>query len=308
MHSPRVATVGFLCVSVFALVAWLRPREGQDPAGISREQFWSIKLGWSQEFDLVAAGDSRILCDISPCAMRGVSPNQNIANFGFNYVGFDKDYLTGIMRRLNPKSTRKVIVLGITPRSLTPLNQRVSGYREESGRPLWRTMLNSHVGGLLTSFRPIAIQGIVKQTNSKDFYPDGWMAVRMNPPNPAADIPVYQAIFNRNAVSESIVDKLIATVQQWRRQDVRVFAFRPPVTEEMFAIENQRSGFRERDFRRRFAEAGGIWLTFDSSRYRVCDGSHLDAESAKVFSRDLARKLRDSMSPSSAIHSVRNAP
>ena len=263
MHSQRLTLVALLCGSVFALAAWLRPEEGHDRSGISREQFWTIKLGWSQEFDLVAAGDSRILWRLAR-AMRDVALHRKIANFAFNYVGFNRDYLNGAVRRLNPSSNDRAIILGITPRSLTPLNQRVSGYREESERPLWRAMLNSHAGGFLSSFRPVAVEGIVRQTSSKDFYPDGWMAVRMNPPNPEADVPVYQSIFNGNTVSETIVGELITTVQQWKQQGIRVFVFRPPVTVNMLTIENQRSGFRENDFRRRFVEAGGIWLTFIS--------------------------------------------
>lgn len=306
MHSQRLALVALLCGSVFILVTWLRPQEGHDRSGISREQFWTIKLGWSQEFDLVAGGDSRTLCDVSPRAMQEVALSSKIANFGFNYVGFNKDYLSGLMSKLNPRSTSKTIVLGITPRSLAPLNQRVSGYREESERPHWRTMLNSHAGGLLASLRPIAIRGIVKQTSSKDFYPDGWMAVRMNPPNPDADIAVYQSIFTGNPVSEGIVDELIATVQQWSRQDIQVFAFRPPVTAEMLSIENQRSGFREADFIRRFTDTGGIWLTFDASKYQVCDGSHLDAESARIFSRDLARGVLEGSFPRAATSEAKN--
>jgi hypothetical protein len=294
MHSQRLVLVALLCGSVFALVAWLRPEEGHDRSGISREQFWTIKLGWSQEFDLVAAGDSRVLCDVSPRAMKDVAPLKKIANFGFNYAALNRDYLNGAVGRLNPRCHDRAIILGITPRSLTPLNQRVSGYREESERPLWRSMLNSHAGGFLASFRPFAIEGIAKQTSSKDFYADGWMAVRMNPPNPEADVPVYQSIFNGNAVSEGIVAELIATTQRWNQQGIRVFAFRPPVTAEMLSIENQHSGFREGAFSRRFTDAGGIWLTFDSRKYRVCDGSHLDAESAQVFSRDLAGKVMSS--------------
>lgn len=287
------------CTACFTLIGWLRPAEGQDRAGISREQFWSVKLGWSQQFDVVAAGDSRVLCDVSPRAMQDVAPFQKVANFGFNYAGFNADYLRGVVSKLNLASASPTIVLGITPRSLTPLNQRVSGYREELDRPLWRRMLNSHAGGLLASFRPFAIERIIKQAGSKDFYPDGWMAVRMNPPNPEADLPVYRSIFNGNTVSDGIVDQLVATVSQWRRERIRVFAFRPPVTAEMLSVENQRSGFRESDFIRRFADAGGTWLTFDSSLYQVCDGSHLDADSARLFSRDLARKLREGSARSS---------
>lgn len=291
VHTTRVSLVAILCGSVFALVAWLRPKEGRDRSAIPREQFWTIKLSWSQEFDLVAAGDSRILCDVSPRAMQEAAPGRKIANFGFNYAGFNKDYCKGILDRLDPRSRGKTIVLGITPRSLTPLNQRVSGYREESERPFWRKALNSHAGGLLSSFRPVAIAGIVKQTGYKDFYADGWMAVRMIPPNPEADLEVYRSIFAGNTVSQGIVDDLIATVRLWTSQGIQVFAFRPPVTAQMLSIENQRSGFREDEFRRKFAEAGGDWLTFDSARYRVCDGSHLDAESARLFSRDLAGRV-----------------
>jgi hypothetical protein len=38
--------------------------------------------------------------------------------------------------------------------------------------------------------------------------------------------------------------------------------------------------------------AGGIWLSFNPDDYVSYDGSHLDADSAKKLSRDLADKIR----------------
>ena len=52
------------------------------------------------------------------------------------------------------------------------------------------------------------------------------------------------------------------------------------------------SGFREAEFIQEFRNAGGIWLSFNLDDYVSYDGSHLDADSAKKLSRDLAEKIR----------------
>lgn len=278
-------------------VGYVRPPEGEGHTGLYREAFWRAKMNWTSQFDVVLAGDSRVLCDFSPASMREVMTSHRIANFGFNYVGLTPEYLAAAESKLDPQGRDKMIVLGITPRALTPLNERVSGYLEEKNRSVDEVVVASYFAPLVSFFRPISIVSMKKsllrqETGYKDFYPDGWMSVRLVPPNPKADLGVYQKVFINNRVSPQLIEELLNIVRGWRKKGIRVFAFRPPASPEIVEVENTQSGFDESDFSRRFKEAGGTWLAIDTRVYEICDGSHLSSDSARRFSRAFAASLQ----------------
>lgn len=307
--SRRILAVCALWMAGFGLIAWMRPSEGQSRSALPREKFWTIKLNWPPVFDVVAGGDSRVLCDVSPAEIREIVPCLKIANFAFNYVGLTDAYFNALEGKLNPESRTKAIILGITPRALTLLNTRVSGYLEESNRGWFEKSVNARFGSLISLFRPVSMTGLANsimrnEVGYKDFYPDGWMAVRMTPPNPTADLGVYRTVFSGNMVSPALIRALLDTVRRWQSEGIHVIGFRPPTTREMLALENRLSGFIEEDFRTKFQAAGGTWISFDSKNYQSCDGSHLDSDSARAFSRDLARYLRDNVSNSESARAI----
>jgi hypothetical protein len=278
-------------------VGFVRPPEGEGNTGLYREAFWRKKMNWSAQFDVVLAGDSRVLCDFSPASMGEVLTSHRIANFAFNYVGLTPEYLRAVESKLDSASHYKIIVLGITPRALTPLNERVSGYLEEKNRSLDEVVVASYLAPLVSFFRPISIVSMKKsllrqEQGYKDFYPDGWMSVKLLPPNPKADLGVYQRIFINNRVSPNTIDELLKIVREWRQKGIKVYAFRPPAAAEIVEVENTQSGFDESAFARRFTQAGGSWVTVDTSSYEICDGSHLSADSARRFSRVFASSLK----------------
>ena len=75
---------------------------------------------------------------------------------------------------------------------------------------------------------------------------------------------------------------------------IKVYAFRPPATEEMLEVENKYSGFDEATFVSFFEAAGGTWLEVEQTKYPSYDGSHLCPDGAIDFSHDLARLIKAS--------------
>ena len=293
----RLIQTIFLAAVLLLIIGYARPPEGDANTGLYREKFWRLKIDWKPQFDVVLAGDSRVLCDFSPAAMREVLPDKRIGNFGFNYVGLTREYLQETESKLDPQSGDKVIVLGITPRALTPLNERVSGFVEERNRSVDEALVGAYLSRVTAFLRPISIVALKRsllheEVGYKDFYPDGWMSVRLIPPNPQADLGVYQRVFKNNQISGELVDNLIEMVTDWRRKGIRVFALRPPAASEIVQVENQQSGFDEKEFARRFQAAGGFWIDSPKEGYEICDGSHLATDSARRFSREIAARLR----------------
>ena len=281
-----VASFLVICIGV------IRPPEGVR-TDLNREGFWRNKLDQPPIYDLVIGGDSRILCDISPSAMSSVL-NMRIYNFGFNFVGYTPEYLKAIEQKLNPNSNEKTIVLGITPRSLTPLNMKTSGFAEENNRELYEKIGQKYLNKLSTMFRPFSLSSIVwslqGRVTAKDFYPDGLMSVEILPPDDDLDLKTYKKIFINNTVSEEHINNIFDTIRDWKAKGITVYGFRPPVAEKIFEAEGM-SGFNQNQFIKGFQNAGGVWLNMDANGITFADGSHITANDVPRFSKNLAQTI-----------------
>jgi hypothetical protein len=118
--------------------------------------------------------------------------------------------------------------------------------------------------------------------------------------SPNDEIEPYRKVFFDNSVDSAIIDILIRQTKQWSRAGIHVYAFRPPTTHNMIQLENELSGFDEKNFKIRFANAGGTWLDVNQTAYVSYDGSHLHRDAALQFSLDLAEILNVYESQSSS--------
>jgi len=271
--------------------------------GLHEDAFWALKADWRHgQADLVVAGDSRVLTAVSTEAMQPHLGDRQIINFAFLGVGYGPDYLDAVRAALNMDADRPTIVLGISPRSLTEgaCEQKWFGPRYEQ-HALQRTLLK-HSSAILQFSRPMDHADLMitlgladppAKRNFLHYYADGWQSADADEHNLNA-LDEYRAKFDpddEGPVSQTIVDGLIEAVQRWRAEGIIVYAFRTPSCDEMIEVENKVSGFDEMDFIERFATAGGTWLVFNQDAYASYDGSHLDEESAPLFSADLAETL-----------------
>ena len=74
-----------------------------------------------------------------------------------------------------------------------------------------------------------------------------------------------------------------------------MFTLRMPVYHKLKALEDSLSGFNEEIVKSRIINNGGSWLNIQDSLYSTYDGSHLDGESAKLLSRDIAKKIKSQL-------------
>jgi hypothetical protein len=132
----------------------------------------------------------------------------------------------------------------------------------------------------------------------EEFMPAGWVASRRLPMKPEEALASYRKEFVDNQASQALLDTVLMQVREWRSQGIQVFAFRPPTTDEMVAVEDSLSGFPALDVRRQWEAAGGIWLDpGPNSDYVSYDGSHVDWGSAKLLSARLAWAMRPYLEP-----------
>ena len=270
-------SVAILTSILLVVAGSLRP-----PPSVTRDvesmSMWLRKSQWGAEFDVVAGGDSRVSCAVSPAAMQPALGRYRIGNFGFLGNAWEPNYLRALERLLDPKSAQKILLLGITPLSLTPRASRDNGFvRTQTMHPL-EVELELRLSGLLHFLRPLNLTDIRnKITGGKrgyrvTLYPDGWMAQTRFPNDKTAELERYRRLFVDNQVDPERVDELIEAVEKWSDEGIRVFGFRPPSTVAMVGLEDSESGFDERELVARFEAAGGTWLPWDGREYISHDG------------------------------------
>ena len=101
---------------------------------------------------------------------------------------------------------------------------------------------------------------------------------------------MYRIRMQTYTFSQKSLEELIRNVETWKKRGFHIFAFRPPTSRKMEEIENTK--YDEKLVRKAFSAAGGIYLDFPVEAYKTYDASHLTTESAKLFSRDLATKIK----------------
>lgn len=290
-RGPDRTAAALLCAgALVALLALLRPMGSSLPEGL----YWARKATMAPA-DVVLAGDSRVYRALSPAAMRFELGRLRIVNFAWSSSGFSPAYLAAIDRQLDPRSARASVVLGITPWTLTPRSETETNFVEwqrKSRLGLEADLLLGRVAGRLESLIPF-VPRLRGREYRQDFQDDGWVASRLEPPDPEFALESYGRAFVGNTVSRAMTDSVLKQVGLWRSRGVRVYAFRPPTTVAMVRLENDVSGFDQAGFVAAFTAAGGVWIDVPQARvYESYDGSHIVDRAATRFSHDLARTLR----------------
>jgi len=292
----RVAATVVVGAILLVIGGLVRPRSAA--TGIPQGQFWATKLSLPARFDVVVAGCSRVYRAVSPAAMQEVLPGRRIVNFGFSGLAYGPEYLAAVERLLAPDSPRPVVVLSIQPVNFLESFSRKNGFTDERRRDVVSRWLARHFGtavqflmpwGIDDSRQSIRPSGVVYY---EVYHPDGWVASRKVPESPGEYLKSSAMVFAREQVSTRIEGELFSTVGRWVAKGVVVIGVRLPTSPEMRELEDRASGFDESTFARRFAKEGGVYLSYPPGKYHSYDGSHLRADSAVVFSRDLAQAIR----------------
>ena len=296
---PRIAVVAALTLPLFFVVPALR---SADKTGMASDLFWQAKVQWAEEADVVIGGDSRIYRGVSPAAVSAGAgwSGLRIRNFGFSNAALDTEYLEATERVLDPKSTVRLVVLGVTPHSLTPRAARNNDFLDQrrvadsaafSIAPLF--------GNLLEPLQPIGVLELMLLMLSpddvvhykEDFRADGWVKSSRQPEAPRSALADYREKYATSQVDPALVAQVVEFTRECQTRGIRVAAFRPPVSAEMDALEGSSSGVNWAELRKGFTDAGGLWLEPVRTGFHSYDGSHLGGDQAEAFSHALGREL-----------------
>jgi len=287
-------------VPAAVMVLALAAAHNANRVGLHMTEYNWIRARWHHCADVVLVGDSRIMCGLSPAAMKDHLPALRILNYGLAGTAISETVYDQAEEVLDPDSAHPVMVVGITPAGLAGGAAWGAGPTQDVRAELERLgPLGERIEKLTWYFDPISLRKIfrtvfgVKAAKSSymHLHADGWQARTTVPERPRRGLKEYVAVFRECTIQQKNIDLVLRRVRRWRARGVRVYGLRPPTTVEMEALENRLSGFDEQAFAEAFQAAGGIWLPMDSARYASYDGSHLRYDSAEDFSRDIARRI-----------------
>ena len=228
-----------------------------------------------------------------------------MANLGFSGLGYDERYCDYAQARLRPDG-RRVLLLSITPSSLTPRSVRENGFLDVAGRRSpWGAAARRLTSPFRRRFEPLTYPEILEMLGLRrqafvyfeDYRDTGWVASDQEPRDPTRAGPSYREFFHGNRVDPRFSRALIERVRRWNSAGTHVFAWRMPIGPALHQIEGGESGMDWGAFGSAFEAAGGKWLGDFSQdpRFPTYDGSHLTADAARNFSAVVAALVRNGL-------------
>ena len=291
-HKQKILIFVLLSISLIILVGMFRftPFTSE----LRANHFWLSKFENSSKYDVVVYGDSR--------TYRGLSPNVLLEdvelsgyNYGFTSAGYSNEIFELINSRID-KSKHPIIILGVTPYSLTLKASLNKFFFQEKRRKGFDKFKRLNFDHKMSFFDRIVVDEYFKPSDYhvfQDFHDDGWVASSKMLIDTMSGLKSYKTIFNDNQVSDSIVNLLMVNIAKWVESGIEVFAFRPPTIITMVELETAESGFNAASFITEFKKVGGRWIDVINGDYISYDASHLQKESAIELSRTVRKYIFD---------------
>lgn len=264
--------------------------------GLPGFRYNQVRRSWQRCADGAAGGDSRVQRGVAPNVMAPKLGAARLVNLAYPHAALTSDYLARLADALDPDCKSRVIILGVTPASLTLNAAGRSTFAREQNLTAWDRVREP----LEWFFKPYAVDALSRALltdsgkSASYLSPDGWRAAstrEIDPEQEARKLRPFLLAGNTDSIDPRIVGDLMAWVRRWTAAGVRVYGFRPPTNPETVAAENLLYDFDESRFAAGFEQAGGVWLCVAPDTYETYDGSHLLGSAAVRLSEELARQI-----------------
>lgn len=265
----------------------------------SWDAYWIGKYRAPPAYDVVFAGDSRVMEGVAPGVVSEVLRGRRVLNFGFDHAGWSEDYLAAIEAKLDPGSDCPTIVLSIATIGLTKnaLGSRSGFHRYADLQPHQRAF-RWWTGDFAFLFRPAQTKALRNLwrgrtlSASRILHADGWAETVPAKIVPRQAEATFKELFAENPVLPRAKENLEKLIGTWRNAGIRVAFFLPPSPAWLQNLEVELSGIdvREESFLRGLEVAGAARLALPGD-YPTYDGAHYAADVARRFSRSLGEAL-----------------
>ena len=265
------------------------------------ERFWQEKIRPAPDYAVLFLGDSRTYRGVNP-EITGQILSLKCYNLGFSSGGLNREIFRLAETKLDLSQPRIVIVLGISPLTLSENAYANQHYKTlltqkdaapEENETWLQTFFIPMDHERWNIFRKSLKKKKKPERTAKIFFASGWQSIDLPFSRERYDdgLELYRVRFQNYRFSNESLEELTAAVRGWKKRGFHVFAFRPPAPAEMVGIED--ALYDETRVKQAFSDAGGIWLDLPADAYQTYDASHLTTESSQRFSRDLAVKIKD---------------
>lgn len=289
----------FLMAALLALLFYFL-RDEMDTEEIKKHRHWIAKTRSSETYPIVFGGDSRVFRGLSPADFSEEFYGIESFNYAYWANGYGKGYLMGIEEKLDSTADFRLILLGLTPHSLTPKTAKSAHYHWEKSRSKEHVLQSLYLSKVQEVFAPYGALELVDKLTGKSkpnnyritYHSNGWVESYWMVPDTSHSARFYKDLFTDDPVSQEVIDGLMEFVSRWTSEGIYVVAYRPPTSHTIRGYEHELGGFVESDFVEQFQNAGGFWIPVSPDDYQTFDGSHLEHQSAKRLSTDLAREIK----------------
>jgi hypothetical protein len=293
-----IPTLGAL---FFAAVLWLA--RAQIFTFDSPDNHWSNIFYSTENYQAIAAGDSRIATGINPQEFK----NARMLNFGFTNACYNQDYLAAIENLLEKKGAVRYVLLGVGPYNLSRKGCKLSGFEKlkPQGQPLSSIeKLKNDFSYVIRPFRSSHFDSIRDQApkNYINYHADGWLAAtNMEPGYEAMN---FLALLKDNEIDSELTANFVQWVQKLSQSGISVFFFYPPTGSAQVQAEIRLKNFMSAHVTERLESAGAIQIRMPAQFLREAqyDGVHLTAENATVLSQFLAEKINSFFAARENVH------
>ncbi len=294
---PRAGRTLICAALVVALVALWRTDGGFATAP---SWYWRMKLEWHHTADIVLVGDSQVYRGLDPSVFAATWGGRAL-NFGFSGAGLDARYLDAVERVLDPASSPPVVVLAVSPWSLTPRAAGPNGFTaalEEQRRSSLPAVWLQRLDSVTHRLRPAPLEVLpaehtatraAAESYRQEFRPDGWVASEQSPPQITRGLESVRANHaHANRVDPAILAAVQDRIRRWTGRGWHVVVFVPPGAPEVDRLARDLAGFDARAVARAVVDAGARWVDVGPDAFETYDGIHLTRASAVRLSRHLA--------------------
>lgn len=292
MRNIKITVLVTLILIVLFKILLPIPEKNQE----EMDQFWYSKTFAKSEYDIVVCGDSRVYRGISIEDLKKPSQKQLEAiNLGYSSGGMSSEYLKFAVSKFNKKAKNKILVIGLTPHSLTQEAFKNEALHEKMKVAPAQQFRYHYLSSFLKSFspyKPIDLISHKKDNYREEYMPGGWIASSYIIPDSTYAWESYRKTFTDYQVQQKQVDSFLSDLKKYKNQGIKIVAFRPPSTLGMRQLEDSLSKFNENQLKTAINELGGVWIEFRDGDFVSYDGSHLEKKSAQKLSRIIGETLK----------------
>lgn len=310
MRQDRMFWTCFAALLGVLLTGWVKP-DSLDPLDNVRSEeieFFIHKTHGVSGAPGIILGDSRALRGLDPDRVAMAAGLPGLFNFSFESGGMNDEMYAAVEQRLAPDGHRAVF-LAITPLAFMPWKVGNDQYHEYLDAPRDQRVLYRRLPAVAEFFEPRTPSALVRLLTRRppkvrvdqEFHANGWIETDQRPSTVALETDRAVERLDGNHADPGLMDAFMARTREWVASDIRVYGVRPPSTPRMRAIEDSTLGFDHGDFVARFTAAGGIWIESNEAAYETYDGSHLKADDAARYSRQVGEAIATAPGPGSVV-------